>query len=59
MSLTSYPGSGNGGVTFKTANITNRLNNKGQSIGTGLKSGNHTTYFGRNGGVVSSLTAFR
>lgn len=50
---------GIGGVTFQSGIITTRLNSKGQSIGIGLSCGNNTTYFGKNGNVISQLPALR
>lgn len=58
MSMTSYPSSGKGGVTFKNNGISTRMNKSGISIGTGIKTGNNTTYFGSHGNVVSSLPSF-
>lgn len=59
MRLTSYVNNPAGGITFKSAGITSRFNNRGQCIGTGLKTGSDTTYFGKNGNVVNRITAFR
>lgn len=59
MNFTNYLGSTDGGFTFKNNNMTTRLNNNGQCIGIGLKCGNDTTYFGKNGRVVSDLPSFR
>lgn len=58
MSMTTYPSSGKGGVTFKNSSITTRMNNSGTCIGSGIKSGNSTTYFGSNGNVVKNLPSF-
>jgi len=49
MSMTQYINSSKGGVTFRNNGMTTRLNNKGQSISTGFKTGNKMTYFGSNG----------
>lgn len=59
MKLTNYINSPTGGVTFKSIGVTSRFNNRGQCIGTGLKTGDDTTYFGKKGNVASRITAFR
>lgn len=58
MSATSYPSTGKSGVTFRNNTITNRMNSNGVSIGSGIKAGNDTTYFGKNGNVVKNLPSF-
>jgi hypothetical protein len=58
-STTSYMGSPKGGFTIKTGNITTRFNNRGQSMGVGIKSGDNTTYFGSSGRISSRIPAFR
>ena len=50
---------GSSHITFKSKNMTTRLNSKNSSIGTGIKSGKTTTYFGQNGSEVSGLPALR
>ena len=57
-SFTDYIGRDGGGVTTKTGNFTSRFNQQGQCIGTGLKTGGDTTYFGKNGNVAKHITAF-
>lgn len=59
MNMTTYPDKGRGGVTFKNNGIKTRMNSSGVSIGSGLKCGNSTTYFGKNGNVVSDLPSFK
>ncbi|EOU1903713.1 TPA: hypothetical protein ACY4SM_001385 [Clostridium perfringens] len=59
MNMTTYPDKGKGGITFKNNGIKTRMNINGISIGSGLKCGNNTTYFGKNGNVVSSLPSFK
>ena len=58
MKSTAYLGKSYGGVTFKNDGFTSRINNKGQTIALGIKCGNHTTYFGKNGSVSKKLTGF-
>lgn len=57
-SMTTYPSTAKGGVTFKNRFITTRMNNSGICIGSGIKSGNSMTYFGSNGNVVKNLPSF-
>lgn len=59
ISFSKYFGSSSGGVTFKNGAFTSRLNNLGQCIGSGLKTGGGTTYFGKNGSVSSHIAAFK
>lgn len=58
MSITTYPSTDRGGVTFKNDSTTMRMNNTGTSIGIGLSCGNNTTYFGSCGNVVSDLPSY-
>lgn len=55
ISFTNYIDGKGGGVTFKAGNMTTRLNKNGQCIGVGLTTGRKTTYFGKNGNVVTKL----
>lgn len=58
VSLTHYMGSSRGGVTFHNSGISARFNNKGQSLGTSIKSGNRTNYYSSSGISRSSMTSF-
>ena len=58
MSMTSYLDSGKCGVTFKNKGISTRINLNSGAISSGIKCGNSTTYFGKNGSVVSNLPSF-
>lgn len=59
VSLTHYMGSTRGGVTFHNNGVSSRFNNKGQSMGTSVKIGNHTTsYYNTFGGSRSSMKPF-
>ena len=59
VSFTSYFNSGKGGVTFRSRNCISRLNNKGESLGIGIKMGKHITYFNKNGQVINDIPDFR
>jgi hypothetical protein len=59
INMTNYFGSSRGGLTIRSGNMTTRFNSRGQSIGTSLKTGRTTTYFGKNGTVVSQMPSFR
>jgi len=48
---------GSSHTTFNNKNLTTRVSSKKPSIGTGIKIGKSTTYFGQHGSVVSSLPA--
>lgn len=58
-STTTYHTTGKGGWTFKNSGISTRMNSSGTSIGSGIKSGNSTTYFGSHGNVISNLPSFK
>lgn len=58
MKITTYPGKSYGGVTMKNNGFTSRINNSGQAIALGIRSGGNTTYFGKNGRVAKRLTGF-
>lgn len=58
-SMTTYSSGTRGGVTFKSGNLTSRINGEGRAIGGGLKCGNDTTYFGSDYRVRSEMPAFR
>lgn len=58
MSITSYPSTGKGGVTFSNKDSVSRINNRGQSLGTGLKGGSKMTYFGTDGKINNNLARF-
>lgn len=57
-SITSYAGSLAGGITSRIGNVASRMSNAGQYLGSSVKLGSHTTYFGRNGGVSTHLASF-
>jgi hypothetical protein len=59
LKLTQYMDNSAGGVTFRTKGFTSRFNNKGMLIGTSIKTGKYTTYFGKNGSVTTRLTPFK
>ena len=50
---------GSSHTTFKHKNLTTRVSSRKQGIGTGIKTGKTTTYFGQNGSVVSGFPALR
>lgn len=58
VKISSYLGNSNGGTTFYTKNMVTRVNNKGQTIALGLRSGKNITYIEKNGGVSSRITPF-
>ncbi|KGR73547.1 hypothetical protein [Ureibacillus manganicus] len=47
----------NGGITFNNGNFSSRFTSSG-FIGSSIKTGNHTTYFGKYGQVKDRLTPF-
>ncbi|MDF2544648.1 MAG: hypothetical protein K0S47_4366 [Herbinix sp.] len=58
VSFTMYPGSSRGGMTFRSGAMTTRINNKGETIAMGLKTGKHMTYFRKNGKTSSNIPSF-
>lgn len=56
--LTNYLSNSSGGTTFYSKNMVTRINNKGQTIATGLRSGRNVSYIGENGGVSSRIKPF-
>lgn len=58
MDMTNHIGSTGGGTTFRNKNFTTRINNRGQVIGTGMKTGKHTTYMNNSFRKQSQLTPF-
>lgn len=57
--MTSYIGSNHGGVTFKNKYTTTRINNRGQVISHGIKSGNNTTYYGSKLNQQRRISSFK
>ena len=47
-----------GGSTFRVGNIATRISNTGNFLGSSLKIGNSTTYFGSSGGIRSTIPSF-
>ena len=58
ISLSNYNGSTRGGVTFKNNAISSRFNNKGQSMGTSMKVGSNTKYYGVDGMHSNKIKQF-
>jgi hypothetical protein len=58
LRINQYVNGKKGGVTFTSPSMSTRLNHKGQYMGSGIKSGKTTTYFGKNGGVQKYLTPY-
>lgn len=59
LKMTQYMSDPAGGVTFKSGNFTARFDKSGQVTGTAIKTGKHTTYYGKNGSVVTKLTPYK
>jgi hypothetical protein len=58
VSLSHYYNSTRGGVTFRSGSMTTRLNNQGQVLGTGFKSGRSMTYVGSKNKISNQIAPF-
>lgn len=58
VSNSHYMGSTRGGVTFKNNGVSSRFNNKGQSMGTSMKTGHTTSYYNTFGSPTSGMKSF-
>ena len=58
ISISNYMGSNRGGVTFRNKGVSARFNNKGQSMGTSMKTGKSISYYNSTGSPISKMTQF-
>ena len=58
ISISHYMGSTRCGATFKSNGVSARFNNKGQSMGTSMKTGKSTSYYNSVGSPISKMTQF-
>ncbi|MEH7009210.1 hypothetical protein V7087_00065 [Neobacillus niacini] len=58
VSLSHYFNSTDGGVTFRAANMTTRINNQGQTLSSGFKTGRKMTYLGSKNGISNRIAPF-
>jgi hypothetical protein len=56
--MSHYYHSANGGVTFRSANMTTRINNKGQTLSSGFKNGRKMTYMGSENEITNRISPF-
>lgn len=57
--MNHYMNTSEGGVTFYGPHMTTRFDNQGMRIGSGLKTGRNTTYFGKYGNVSDRITSIK
>lgn len=58
VSLTQYHKSTKGGTTFRSSQMTSRVNNKGQSLSTGFKSNRKMTYMESKNRLSNTIAPF-
>lgn len=58
VSTSHYMGSTRGGVTFNNNGVSSRFNNKGQSMGTSIKTGYGTSYYNTFGSPTAGMRSF-
>lgn len=58
ISYTKYADGKSGGVTLSNKSSVVRLDNKGNTLGHGIKMGNSITYFDKHGGVSNRIPSF-
>ena len=58
VSLSQYVNSARGGATFRSPHMTSRVNNQGQALSVGFKTGRKMTYLGSNNTISNKITPF-
>lgn len=58
ISFTRYSNGTNGGVTIRNRYSVVRIDNKGNTLGHGIRMENKMTYFDKHGGISSNIPSF-
>lgn len=58
ISFTRYSNGRDGGVTIRNRYSVVRIDNRGNTLGHGIRMGNKMTYFDKHGGISNNIPSF-